>query len=87
MNILSKLFVPNDIGIDLGAATTRVWVKDEGVVLEEPAVWRPMNGGDVPDLDTAAEVLRDCFAKVGRGRLRKPRAINASISIANLVRN
>ena len=37
MNIMSKLFGFNDIGIDLGSANMRVWVKDKGLVLEEPS--------------------------------------------------
>jgi rod shape-determining protein MreB len=37
MNIMSKLFGYNDIGIDLGSANMRVWVKGKGLVMEEPA--------------------------------------------------
>ena len=38
MNMLSKLFESNDIGIDFGSANMRAWVKGNGLVLEEPAV-------------------------------------------------
>ena len=37
MNMISKLF-ENDIGIDLGTANVRIWVKGEGLVLDEPTV-------------------------------------------------
>lgn len=37
MKMFSKLFGFDDIGIELGAANMRVWVKGEGVVLDEPA--------------------------------------------------
>ena len=37
MSIMSKLFCRDDIGIDLGAANMRVWVRGEGIVLEEPS--------------------------------------------------
>ena len=37
MKMFSKLFGFNDIGIELGAANMRVWIKGEGVVLDEPA--------------------------------------------------
>ena len=37
MSIMSKLFGRDDIGIDLGAANMRVWIKDKGLVLEEPS--------------------------------------------------
>ena len=37
MNKIWKLF-ENDIGIDLGTANVRVWVKGEGLVLDEPTV-------------------------------------------------
>ena len=40
MNIISKLFGCNDIGIDLGSANMRVWVKGRGLVLDEPSVVR-----------------------------------------------
>ncbi|MCM8771073.1 MAG: rod shape-determining protein [Candidatus Omnitrophica bacterium] len=38
--IIDKIFslIPNDLGIDLGTATTLVYVKGEGVVLCEPSV-------------------------------------------------
>ncbi len=42
MSIMSKLFCRDDIGIDLGAANMRVWIRGEGLVLEEPsaeAIW------------------------------------------------
>lgn len=34
---MSKLFGRDNIGIDLGSANMRVWVKDGGLVLEEPS--------------------------------------------------
>ena len=34
MSIMSKLFGRDNIGIDLGSANMRVWVKDRGLVLE-----------------------------------------------------
>ena len=37
MSIMSKLFCRDDIGIDLGAANMRVWIRGEGLVLEEPS--------------------------------------------------
>ena len=37
MSIMSKLFYRDDIGIDLGAANMRVWIRGEGLVLEEPS--------------------------------------------------
>ena len=37
MNMISRLF-EYDIGIDLGTANMRVWVKGEGLVLDEPTV-------------------------------------------------
>ena len=37
MGIMSKLFCRDDIGIDLGAANMRVWIRGEGLVLEEPS--------------------------------------------------
>lgn len=37
MDILTKLFERDDIGIDLGSANMRVWVKGAGLVLEEPS--------------------------------------------------
>ena len=36
MEIMSKLFERSSIGIDLGAANMRVWIRGEGLVLEEP---------------------------------------------------
>ena len=38
MSIFSKLLRYNDIGIDLGAANMRVWVRGKGLVLDEPSV-------------------------------------------------
>lgn len=38
MNILSKLFGFNDIGIDLGSTNMRVWLTGKGLVLDEPSV-------------------------------------------------
>ena len=35
---LSRLFNPVDVGIDLGTASTRVFMKNRGIVLEEPTV-------------------------------------------------
>ena len=75
MNFLAKLFGPNDIGIDLGAAKTRAWVRGEGLLLEEPSAEYSSNGGVIPDFDTAKKTLRRCIAKLGRGRLRSPRVI------------
>lgn len=37
MSIMSKLFCRDDIGIDLGGANMRVWIRGEGLVLEEPS--------------------------------------------------
>ena len=37
MNIMSKLFCRDDIGIDLGAANMRVWIKGEGLVPDSPS--------------------------------------------------
>ena len=37
MSIMLKLFCRDDIGIDLGAANMRVWIRGEGLVLEEPS--------------------------------------------------
>ena len=37
MNIMSKLFGLTDVGIDLGAAKMRVWVKGDGIVMDEPS--------------------------------------------------
>ena len=37
MSIMSKLFCRDDIGIDLGGANMRVWIKGEGFALEEPS--------------------------------------------------
>lgn len=37
MSIMSKLFCRDDIGIDLGAANMRVWIRGEGLVMEEPS--------------------------------------------------
>ena len=37
MSIMSKLFCRDDIGIDLGTANMRVWIRGEGLVLEEPS--------------------------------------------------
>jgi actin-like ATPase involved in cell morphogenesis len=34
MNFLLRLFGPNDVGIDLGGANVRVWMRGEGLVLE-----------------------------------------------------
>ena len=34
---MSKLFCRDDIGIDLGGANMRVWIRGEGLVLEEPS--------------------------------------------------
>ena len=45
-NYLSSLF-SNDMGIDLGTATTLVYVKGEGVVLCEPSVVAIKKGGNV----------------------------------------
>ena len=38
MNILKKLFERGDVGIDLGSANMRVWVRGKGLVMEEPSV-------------------------------------------------
>ena len=38
MNILKKLFERGDVGIDLGAANMRVWVRGKGLVMDEPSV-------------------------------------------------
>ena len=37
MSMMSKLFCRDDIGIDLGAANMRIWIRGEGLVLEEPS--------------------------------------------------
>ena len=37
MNILTKLFEKHDVGIDFGTANLRVWVKDKGMVMDEPS--------------------------------------------------
>lgn len=37
MSIMTKLFGFSDIGIDLGSDKMRVWVKGEGLVMEEPS--------------------------------------------------
>ena len=34
---MSKLFCRDDIGVDLGGANMRVWIRGEGLVLEEPS--------------------------------------------------
>lgn len=75
MNILSRLFGPNDVGIDLGTAKTRAWVRGEGLLLEEPSAERSFKDGVIPDFDTAKKAIRYCFAKVGRCRLRSPRVL------------
>ena len=38
MNIFKKLFERDDVGIDLGAANMRGWVRGRGLVLDEPSV-------------------------------------------------
>lgn len=38
MDIMSKLFERSSIGIDLGSANMRVWVKGKGLVMDEPSV-------------------------------------------------
>lgn len=38
MNIFKKLFERGDVGIDLGAANMRVWVREKGLVMDEPSV-------------------------------------------------
>lgn len=73
MNMISRLFESNDIGIDLGSAKMRVWVKGEGLVLEESS----MKGRGIPDLDTVEKMLCYCFAKVTIGKSRKLRVIIA----------
>jgi len=30
----------NDLAIDLGTANTLIYVRDKGIVLDEPSVWR-----------------------------------------------
>lgn len=37
MDMISKFFERDNIGIDLGAANMRVWVAGEGLVMEEPS--------------------------------------------------
>ena len=75
MNILSRLFGPNDVGIDLGTATTRVWVRGEGLLLEEPSAEHSFKDGVIPDFDTTKKALRYCLAKAGWGRLRRLRVL------------
>ena len=75
MNFFSRLFGPNDVGIDLGGAKVRVWVRDEGLVLDEPTADRSFRAGVVPDFDTTRKALRHCFAKVGGFRLRRRRVV------------
>ena len=51
MSIMSKLFCRDDIGIDLGASKMRVWVRGEGLVMEEAsavALAIPREEMDVP---------------------------------------
>ena len=37
-SLFDRLFNPVDVGIDLGTASTRVFMKNRGIVLEEPTV-------------------------------------------------
>ena len=75
MNILSKLFGPNDVGIDLGSANMRCWVKGKGLVMDEPSAERSFKDGVTSDFDTAKKAIRHCLSKVGRCMLRSPRVL------------
>lgn len=77
MNIISKLFC-NDVGIDLGSANVRVWVKGAGLVLDEPSVV----AGQADSRQ--ASTLRHCFARakeVSGFKFRKPRTLIAVPSV------
>ena len=75
MSIFSKLLRFNDIGIDLGAANMRVWVKGKGLVMDEPSAESSFKDGVTSDFDTAKKAIRHCLAKVGRCMLRSPRVL------------
>jgi len=74
---MPKLFKSDDIGIDLGAANMRVWVKGKGLVLDEPSAEHSFKGGVIPDFDTTWKALCYCLAKAGRDRMRSPRVLIA----------
>ena len=59
MSIMSKLFYRDDIGIDLGGANMRVWIRGEGLVLEEPTTgFDPVNAIDfVREVKNAVDEL------------------------------
>ncbi len=75
MDILTKLLERDDIGIDLGSANMRVWVKGRGLVMDEPSAEHSFRSGVIPDFDTAKKALRYCLAKVDGGSLRRPRVL------------
>ena len=58
MDILTKLLERDDIGIDLGSANMRVWVKGRGLVMDEPSAEHSFRSGVIPDFDTAKKALR-----------------------------
>lgn len=56
------------IGIDIGTSTVRIFVKGEGIVLNEPALWSPEHD--------STQVLHRLISKArGRPRLFKPEVI------------
>ena len=55
-----------DLGIDLGTANTLVFVRDKGIVLDEPSVVAVRKGSSEVLLDgMAVGVQQQCFVSIG----------------------
>ena len=55
---MCSLFKAKDMGIDLGTANTLIYVKDSGIILNEPSVIAVERMPDVPTLKAAARPIR-----------------------------
>jgi rod shape-determining protein MreB len=81
---MAHSFVGRDLAVDLGTASTRVYARGRGVVLDEPSlvcfdggeVVRPLRGGVIADFDAAAALLQALVQRsAAKFRLSKPRIV------------
>src|SRR6266508_3062283 len=76
-NLLAGMF-SNDIAVDLRTANTLVYVRGEGIVLNEPSIVaiRPLRDGVIADFDVTEKMLHYFISKVHRRRtLVRPRIV------------
>src|SRR5216684_661887 len=79
-------YFSNDLAIDLGTANTLIYVRDKGIILNEPSVVairqefgpgniqaiRPMKDGVIADFTVTGEMLKYFIRKVHEKRLFQP---------------